>query len=622
LPPLERKRASVVGGLFILLTTLALLLTIGGTIFNAIDQFRNIPDDGAYGFRTGTTETGGNMIAFASSSAKREGLKDQDRIEDINGHPLSSASTEDDVGALAQQSGSEVRLLVRSGNGPLRQVTLQHIPRSVWTSANLLDGMPVWLSAILNFLTHAAASWVLLAAALLLFLRRGHDRGAMAFAFAFSLMAIDPGGAFWLSYYHLPSVFVFLLPFALYATGVSLFGVAVAGFPDGLFRTLPTRLVPVLAGLGLAVDWIVVFVQPSPITPPAWVATALAISSACTASSIFVAFVAQLIRYLRAPLENLERQQFKWVILSFAIAAIAMVVAQTIYRSGAANLHSGVLSATFLLAALVLQLAPPIGVLVSLVRYRLYDAEAAITRSVAYGALTLALLAIFAGSERMLELVGEEYLGHSVGLLAGGLGAGIAAVMIAPIHKRASNWAERRFQKDLLELRRGLPLLIADIRETASVEELADAVLTRVMMGVRAAHGAMVIGDMLLQTRHVAHSTAAAWMRKWTPAGGENLDCAKEDPIFPMRVPLRSDAIGRVGWLLLGPRPDGSFYGKDEREALLEIAAPVARAIAVAQQRQARRDEQKAVTTTFARRLTLIEEELARLVGSTRASTT
>jgi hypothetical protein len=222
----------------------------------------------------------------------------------------------------------------------------------------------------------------------------------------------------------------------------------------------------------------------------------------------------------------------------------------------------------------------------------------------------------------MLELVGEEYLGHSVGLLAGGLGAGIAAVMIAPIHKRASNWAERRFQKDLLELRRGLPLLIADIRETASVEELADAVLTRVMAGVRAAYGAMVIGDKLLQTRHVAPSTAAAWMRKWTPADGENLDCAKEDRIFPMRVPLRSHALGRVGWLLLGPRPDGSFYGKDEREALLEIAAPVARAIAVAQQRQARRDEQKAVTTTFARRLTLIEEELARLVGSTRASTT
>jgi len=39
-----------------------------------------------------------------------------------------------------------------------------------------------------------------------------------------------------------------------------------------------------------------------------------------------------------------------------------------------------------------------------------------------------------------------------------------------------------------------------------------------------------------------------------------------------MRLPLESEAIGRIGWLVLGFRPDVSVCGKDERETLAEIA--------------------------------------------------
>jgi hypothetical protein len=45
------------------------------------------------------------------------------------------------------------------------------------------------------------------------------------------------------------------------------------------------------------------------------------------------------------------------------------------------------------------------------------------------------------------------------------------------------------------------------------------------------------------------------------------------------------------GWILLGPRPDGSFYGKDEQEALSEIADPVARAVQIVLLREAREAE-------------------------------
>ena len=86
------------------------------------------------------------------------------------------------------------------------------------------------------------------------------------------------------------------------------------------------------------------------------------------------------------------------------------------------------------------------GLLVSLYKYRLYDAEAVVSRSVAYAALTAILLALFAATEKTIELLGEEIIGESLGVLADVIGAAVATVMVVPLHHRLTGWAERRFQ--------------------------------------------------------------------------------------------------------------------------------------------------------------------------------
>ena len=243
------------------------------------------------------------------------------------------------------------------------------------------------------------------------------------------------------------------------------------------------------------------------------------------------------------------------------------------------------------------------GLLISLLRYRLYDAEAAISRSIAYGALTVALLAIFAGTERVIELLGEEYLGHGFGVFAGGLAAAAAAAMISPLHHRVTHWAERRFQKHLWHLRRGLPLLVGDLRETAGLDGLASAVLDAVLKGVRARQAALLVGEKIEGARDVAIEDVEAWRGGWQPPAGDAIDSDRHDRLFPMRVPLDAEGHGRVGWLLLGPRPDGSLFGKDEREALADIADPVARAIAVVRAREAREARQERLNAAHAERL-------------------
>ena len=608
LPHLEGVRGRIVGIVFIALTVLVALVAIGGTVSIAIDMFRNVPVDTGYGFRTVTRDRGGNTIASVSPTARLAGLKSGDSIVAIDSYPISVTTSEDEIGARMAQAGQHPTLTVRTGKSPTRQVVLSHIQSSVWTATNPSDGMPIWVSVTLNFVAFACASWVLLAAALLLFLRRRHDPAAMAFALAFSLMGITVQTANWLTAY-VPATLSFYLPQALTFSGFALFSVAIAGFPDGRFRSLATRIVPYLVLPELVLFWGLLALHPDDLAPPDWLNAGMNIAGPLLLLSMMIGIVAQIVRYRRGALSTVERQQFKWVIFGFAVTAIALIVGQVIDLTGEGDSHDPVFRGIGRVCGLVFQIAPPFGLLVSLVRYRLYDAESAISRSVAYGALTLALLAIFAGSERTIELMGEEYFGHSMGLLAGGLGAGIAAVMIAPIHHRVSHWAERRFQKDLLHLRHGLPLVMADLREIASLDEVAEAVLKRAQKGVRAVHDAIVVDGELLCARDVPTETVTAWMAGWIPADGEHLDCAKSDPLFPMRVPLSADGVGTIGWLLLGPRPDGSFYGKDEREALAEIAAPVTRAIAVARQRT---NEKRGIETRIAN----LESMVRRLLGT------
>ena len=111
--------------------------------------------------------------------------------------------------------------------------------------------------------------------------------------------------------------------------------------------------------------------------------------------------------------------------------------------------------------------------------------------------------------------------------------------------------------------------------------------------------------------------TSRRWRATWQPSPRPGIDADRTDPLFPLRLPLEADGHGRVGWLLLGPRPDGSYYGRDERETLLAIADPVARALEIARQREtreaaerARWQEQATLNARIAQALAAIEGRL------------
>jgi hypothetical protein len=123
----------------------------------------------------------------------------------------------------------------------------------------------------------------------------------------------------------------------------------------------------------------------------------------------------------------------------------------------------------------------------------------------------------------------------------------------------------------------------------------------------------VVLGDAVLDTCDIGAEPVAAWLTNTPLPTGDThaLVCDRSDPLFPMRVPLRADGVGATGWLLLGPRPDGSFYGREERAVLQDIADPVARALAITVEREARDIEREARDEARDREI----GDLRRLIG-------
>jgi hypothetical protein len=59
--------------------------------------------------------------------------------------------------------------------------------------------------------------------------------------------------------------------------------------------------------------------------------------------------------------------------------------------------------------------------------------------------------------------------------------------------------------------------------------------------------------------------------------------------------------------MLIGPRPDGSIAGKDEREALEDIVVPLARSLRIVMSREAEKKEMLDLLESHRQRIERIE---------------
>jgi hypothetical protein len=591
LPALGPVAMRIYVALWSLLLVAAIVLPVVGAWFEF--QQRANPSWAPYGISIGPIEGGRLQIGeVIGESARGAGLRRGDRIIAIDGRPVPHISHYQEVRDwVVGPEGKATRFTIAPAAGSPRDVVLSRERRNAELAYAGTGLSPVSLAAVLS-ISSLAMSLVLVIAAALLFRRRQQPVAALSSIAYLALAATALQGSSASAVLGTATVTYWIQPF-----GWGCLLLAVVAMPDGRLRPRWTVWIAALVLLDAVIE--------------ATVGVPDNIGNIALPILILSAVTTLAFRYQALP-PGPQRQQLRWVFLGFAWGGglLALVLLST--RATAAAAHADprwLFWGSFILAPLFsLGLAACAGgLLVSMLRYRLYDADAVISRSVTYGALTILLLATFAGTEKVIELLGEAYLGESMGILAGGLGAAAAAMLIVPLHHRIEHWAEKKFRKQLIRLRHGLPLLVGDLRETAALDRIAAAVLDGVTQGVRARHAALLIGNSLQDARGIDGDAVAAWRAGWAPAEHDGLDCNRRDPTFPMRIPLDADGHGRVGWLLLGPRPDGSFYGKDERETLADIADPVARAVQIVRLREEREDAMERALADVLGRLAALE---------------
>ncbi|MET1110711.1 MAG: hypothetical protein ABWX67_04200 [Allosphingosinicella sp.] len=311
-----------------------------------------------------------------------------------------------------------------------------------------------------------------------------------------------------------------------------------------------------------------------------------------------------------------ERQQLKWAVFGFSgyafflgvsitadmLKAVAPSLGQQLSLEVAAGFAFG-------LAFLLLQA----GLLVALLRYRLYDAEVAISRSASFALIALILAGIFAATMEGVKEVILRFFGRDAGSIAPIVGAALSTVMINPIYERVQGWAERRFHRRLAEMRRDLPDCLRDLRHFATLPELVEEVLERISAGVRSSRLALVLDGKVAGSRGAGAAEVEAWLARTAldPACSSGVETG--DPVFPLRRPLSLDDGACLGWILLGPHPDRSRLSTAELDALDDLAGPVARAVRVVLARQARERE---VTDAIARQQRQLDSLLSRLAAS------
>jgi hypothetical protein len=355
-----------------------------------------------------------------------------------------------------------------------------------------------------------------------------------------------------------------VLPMVLDRLRFLLFALALLLFPDGKWRPRWTRSVAAVSSLVFVLG----VLEAGGVLPTRLF---LPLAIGC----VLCAILSLVLRYRRT-LSETQQQQLKWVALGL-VAGVSLILSA---RGGAVLAGPGLaFEAMFQLGIIIVAL----GFLVPLLRYRLYDAEAVISRSIGYAVLTAALVATFAGSEALIEMLGQQYLGSGVGQVSGSMAAALAAVLLAPLNDRISNWAEQRFQLDLVQLKSRLPDLLAAIPASWSPRQIGNAVLPRITEAIHATSAAIVVSGKViaaegLPVREVRHS------------GGK----------FPLELPIRCHFGELRGAILIGPRPDGSSYGKDETAAVEAVLPALSRALlaslASGGSRRRTRDFQRCVT--------------------------
>jgi len=285
--------------------------------------------------------------------------------------------------------------------------------------------------------------------------------------------------------------------FGLYiAAAFVLFG-TFAGYPVTALAATHPALEPILTPLGVIAWlglWLIFYLFPDGHFVPRWTRWAVALlvlsfgvgiivygggTPPLPLLLIMIAVLAigplsQVVRYRKIS-NAVQRQQTKWVVLAFMVVFAFVLLgisggffpSLTHPNSPMALVFAFTGSSIYLVVGLI-----PLSIAIAILRYRLWDVDLLIRRTLVYGALTATLAAVYFGSVVVLQAIFQRLTGQHQSPVATVISTLAIYALFAPLRKRIQNDIDRRFFRKKYDAARTLEAFSTKVREDMELEQL------------------------------------------------------------------------------------------------------------------------------------------------------
>ena len=250
-------------------------------------------------------------------------------------------------------------------------------------------------------------------------------------------------------------------------------------FPTGRLLSRRWRVVVALGIVDLVAFGVALAFLPGPIDQASYIVNPLGMTGIDVATYgslilgpvwlvlaivMLLAFASVALRFRRASIDS--RQQIKW----FALAVLIAAATTTVYLTASVVTGSSTSTKPLEILVIVTLLGIPTAAGMAILRYRLYDIDRIVSRTISYGAVTASLVAVFLLVNLALQAVLSGLTSNNALAVAGS--TLLAAALFTPLRQRVQGAVDRRFDRARYDAERTSTVFQERVRDEVDLAAL------------------------------------------------------------------------------------------------------------------------------------------------------